>query len=179
MMRLCDPAARDMQHSHRTRENKSIGHMIHRFMLAGSFDPFTIGHADLARRALALCDELVIGVGYNERKAGWIPVDERVRALREYYAAQPQVSVEKYSCLTVDFARQHGITCLLRGVRSVSDYDYEMQMAEVNRALDSLDTLLLPAIPGLGHVSSSMVRELAHFGKDVTPYLPQGLHYII
>lgn len=178
-MRLCDPARRDARASHNVRKERSTEHMTHRYMLAGSFDPFTIGHADLVRRALALCDELVIAVGYNERKVGWIPVDERVRALSKFYAAQPQVLVAKYSCLTVDFAKQQGVTCLLRGVRSVSDYDYEMQMADVNRELAGLDTLLLPAAPGLGHVSSSMVRELVHFGKDITPYLPQGLQYII
>lgn len=160
----------------RTPEGKSTAR---RFLLAGSFDPFTIGHADIARRALVLCDELVIGVGYNEHKAGWMPVDERVRALRQLYATEPSVRVEKYSCLSVDFARQQGITCIVRGVRNVTDFDYEMQMAEINRQLSGIDTLLLPATPQLGHVSSSMVRELQHFGKDITPYLPQGLNYII
>lgn len=153
--------------------------MTKRFLLAGSFDPFTIGHACLAQRALALCDELVIGIGYNEHKAGWIAVDERLRALRELYTHEPRVRVDKYSCLTVDFARQAGITCIVRGVRGAIDLDYEMQMAEVNRRLAGIDTLLLPAQPELAHVSSSLVRELAHFGKDIQPLLPAGLHYII
>lgn len=164
--------------SHRERIKEEEKSMARRFLLAGSFDPFTIGHADLVQRALTLCDELVIGVGFNERKTGWIPVDERVRALRQLYAGVPGVRVEKYSCLTVDFARQAGIGCLLRGVRNMADCDYEMQMAEVNRQLAGLETVMLPSSPQLAHVSSSMVRELAHFGKDVTPYLPQGLYYI-
>ena len=91
--------------------------MTKRFVLAGSFDPFTIGHADVAQRALALCDELVIGIGYNEHKTGWIPVEERLRAMRELYAHEPRVRVEKYSCLTVDFAQQTGACCIVRGVR--------------------------------------------------------------
>ncbi len=153
--------------------------MTKRFLLAGSFDPFTIGHADIARRAIALCDELIIGVGYNEYKAGWLPVDERVEALRRLYATEPTVRVEKYSCLTVDFAQEHGITCIVRGVRNATDLDYEMQIAEINRQLSGIDTLLLPADPRLAHVSSTMVRELLHFGKDFTPYLPQGLNYIL
>ena len=130
--------------------------------MTGSFDPFTIGHADVAQRALALCDELVIGIGYNGLKAGWIPVDERLRALREFYAREPRVRVEKYSC-----------------VRGMADFDYETRMAETNRRLSGIETLLLPAKPGMAHVSSSMARELARFGKDITPWLPQGLNYII
>lgn len=153
--------------------------MTKRFVLAGSFDPFTIGHADVAQRALALCDELVIGIGYNEHKTGWIPVEERLRAMRELYAHEPRVRVEKYSCLTVDFAQQTGACCIVRGVRGVTDFDYETQMAETNRRLAGIETLLLPAKPELAHVSSSLARELAHFGKDIQPLLPAGLHYII
>jgi len=153
--------------------------MTRRFVMTGSFDPFTIGHADVALRALALCDELVIGIGYNGLKAGWIPVDERLRALREFYAREPRVRVEKYSCLTVDFARRAAATCIVRGVRGMADFDYETRMAETNRRLSGIETLLLPAKPGMAHVSSSMARELARFGKDITPWLPQGLNYII
>ncbi len=149
------------------------------FLYSGSFDPFTIGHADIVQRALALCDRLVIGIGYNEHKAGWTPVEERLRALKELFAGQPQVRVEKYSCTTVDFAQQQGITCIVRGVRGMTDMEYESNMATINRQLAGIDTILLPARPELAHVSSSMVRELAHFNKDISPYLPQGLHYII
>ncbi|MGN0234003.1 MAG: pantetheine-phosphate adenylyltransferase [Bacteroidaceae bacterium] len=152
--------------------------MARRFILAGSFDPFTIGHADLVTRALSLCDELLIGIGCNESKAGWIPVDERVRALRELYSKESRVQVEAYSCLTTDFAQSRGIECIVRGVRNINDYNFEVQMAEINRRLTGMETILLPCRPELGHVSSSLVRELVYFGKDITPYLPTGLCYI-
>ena len=153
--------------------------MARKFILAGSFDPFTIGHADLVARALSLCDELMIGIGYNENKTGWIPVNERVRALKEFYAQEPKVKVEAYSCLTTDFAQSHHIDCMIRGVRNTTDYNYEVQLAEVNRHLTGIETILLPCKPELGHVSSSMVRELVHFGKDINEYLPQGLNYTL
>ena len=143
----------------------------------GSFDPFTSGHADLVERGLQLFDEVVVAIGYNERKPGWIPVQERVDAIKAFYANEPRVIVDSYSCLTVDFAKQCGATAILRGIRTVTDYEYEMQLADVNKQLTGIETLLLFANPQLSAVSSSVVRELAHFGKDIKPFLPEGLHY--
>ena len=143
----------------------------------GSFDPFTRGHADLVERGLQLFDEVVVAIGYNERKPGWIPVQERVDAIKAFYANEPRVIVDSYSCLTVDFAKQCGATAILRGIRTVTDYEYEMQLADVNKQLTGIETLLLFANPQLTAVSSSVVRELAHFGKDIKPFLPEGLHY--
>ena len=143
----------------------------------GSFDPFTRGHADLVERGLQLFDEVVVAIGYNERKPGWIPVQERVDAIKAFYANEPRVIVDSYSCLTVDFAKQCGATAILRGIRTVTDYEYEMQLADVNKQLTGIETLLLFANPQLSAVSSSVVRELAHFGKDIKPFLPEGLHY--
>ena len=148
-----------------------------RVLFPGSFDPFTKGHANLVERGLQLFDHVIIAVGYNENKPGWIPVQERVSALKALYANEPRVMVESYSCLTVDFARQCGAKAILRGIRSVKDYEYEMQMADVNRQLSGIETILLFADPQLSAVSSSIVRELAHFGKDIKPFLPEGLHY--
>ena len=143
----------------------------------GSFDPFTKGHADLVARALQIFDQVVVAIGYNEHKPGWIPVQERVDALKALYANEPRVTVESYSCLTVDFAKQCGAIAILRGIRSVTDYEYEMQLADVNKQLSGIETLLLFANPQYSSVSSSMVRELTHFGKDIQPFLPIGLHY--
>ena len=143
----------------------------------GSFDPFTKGHADLVARALQIFDQVVVAVGYNEHKPGWIPVQERVDALKALYANEPRVTVESYSCLTIDFAKQCGATAILRGIRTVADYEYEMQLADVNKQLSGIETLLLFANPQYSSVSSSMVRELTHFGKDIQPFLPIGLHY--
>lgn len=146
-------------------------------LFPGSFDPFTKGHADIVKRGLQIFDHVIIGVGFNENKTGWIPIEERVKALKDLYATEPRVTVESYSCLTVDFARQCGASAILRGIRTVSDYEYEMQLADVNRQLAGIETLLLFADPHYSSVSSSMVRELAHFGKDVQSFLPEGLHY--
>ena len=146
-------------------------------LFPGSFDPFTKGHADLVERALQLFDSIVIAVGYNENKEGWIPVEERVRALKALYANEPRVTVESYTGLTIDFAKQCGAVAILRGIRSVKDYEYEMQLADVNKQLSGIETLLLFANPQYSSLSSSMVRELVHFGKDIQSFLPIGLHY--
>ena len=143
----------------------------------GSFDPFTKGHADLVERALQLFDQVVVAIGFNEHKPGWIPVQERVDALKALYANEPRVMVESYSCLTIDFAKQCGATAILRGIRTVADYEYEMQLADVNKQLSGIETLLLFANPQYSSVSSSMVRELTHFGKDIQSFLPIGIHY--
>ena len=148
-----------------------------RVLFPGSFDPFTKGHANLVERALQLFGYVIIGIGFNEQKPGWIPVEERVEALRNLYAHEPRVTVDSYSGLTVDFARQCGAAAILRGIRSVKDYEYEMQLADVNRQLTGIDTILLFAAPQLSSVSSSVVRELVHFGKDIRPFLPEGLDY--
>ena len=128
-------------------------------------------------RGLQLFDSIVIAVGYNENKEGWIPVEERVRALKALYANEPRVTVESYTGLTVDFAKQCGAVAILRGIRSVKDYEYEMQLADMNKQLSGIETLLLFANPQYSSVSSSMVRELAHFGRDIQAFLPIGLHY--
>ena len=153
------------------------GGMGRGLLFPGSFDPFTKGHADIVERGLQLFDSIVIAVGYNENKEGWIPVEERVRALKALYANEPRVTVESYTGLTVDFAKQCGAVAILRGIRSVKDYEYEMQLADMNKQLSGIETLLFFANPQYSSISSSMVRELAHFGKEIRSFLPEGLHY--
>ena len=138
----------------------------------GSFDPFTLGHADIVKRALNLFDEVVIAVGYNENKVGWMPVEERLSTIRRLYADEPRVTVESYTGLTVDFAKKHGITAIIRGVRTTADFEYEVQLADVNRQLTGIETIFLPASPQFASLSSSIVRELAHFGRDISTFLP-------
>ena len=142
-------------------------------IFVGSFDPFTIGHADIARRALALVDRLVIGVGINDSKHYSLTPDERVKAIADLFADEPRVEVTGYSDLTTDFARRVGAQCVVKGVRSVKDFEYEREQADINRQLTGLETLLLCARPELASVSSTLVRELARFGKDVSSFLPQ------
>ena len=141
-------------------------------LFPGSFDPFTKGHADIVTRALALFDEIIIGVGYNEQKPGWKPVEERVEKIRQLYADEARVKVESYKGLTADFAKENGITAIVRGVRTVADFEYELQMADVNKQLTGIETVLLPASPQFASLSSSVVRELAHFGQDISAFLP-------
>lgn len=143
-------------------------------LFPGSFDPFTLGHTDIVRRALSLFDEIVIAVGYNEQKQGWLPVEERVAAIKKLYEGEPRVRVESYTGLTVDFAKEQGIGAIVRGVRTVADFEYELQLADVNRRLTGIETLLLPASPELASLSSSIIRELAHFGHDVSEFLPKA-----
>ncbi|MBQ9559664.1 MAG: pantetheine-phosphate adenylyltransferase [Bacteroidaceae bacterium] len=154
--------------------------MIKAALFPGSFDPFTRGHADIVSRGLRLFDHVMIAVGYNEQKKGWIPVEERVRALREMYKEEPRVSVVQYNTLTVDFARERGIHFILRGLRTHKDYEYELGMADVNRRLNpGIETVVLFSEPDLANISSSVVRELAHFGHDIQEFLPAGLNYQI
>lgn len=141
-------------------------------LFPGSFDPFTLGHADIVRRALSFSDEVVVAVGYNDQKRGCQPVEERVAAIRKLYKDEPRVRVESYTGLTVDFAREQGATAIVRGVRTMADFEYEMQMADVNRQLAGIETILLPASPQLASLSSSVVRELAHLGRDISAFLP-------
>ena len=141
-------------------------------LFPGSFDPFTLGHADVVKRALGIFDEIVIAVGYNENKTGWMPVEERVNSIRKLYADEPRVIVESYTGLTVDYAKERGITTIIRGVRTTADFEFEMQLADVNRQLIGIETILLPASPQFASLTSSVVRELAHFGRDISAFLP-------
>ena len=143
-------------------------------LFPGSFDPFTLGHASLVARGLQLFDHIVIAVGINEQKPGWIPADERVAALQRLYADEPRVEVMAYRGLTVDFAQSIAAKCILRGVRTVADYQYEMNMADINHRLSGLETIVLFSEPEHAAISSSVVRELAHFGRDIEPFLPSG-----
>lgn len=145
----------------------------HIAFFAGSFDPFTIGHASIVERALSLFDEIVVGVGINPLKTSAEEAERRAKHIIRLYENEPRIVVSTYSGLTVDAARDSGATCLLRGVRSVKDFEYERDMADINRQLSGLETVLLYSLPEYSAVSSSMVRELQAFGKDVSRYLPE------
>lgn len=141
-------------------------------LFAGTFDPYTKGHHSIVQRALPLFDEVVVAVGRNMGKRCMLSVEERVAAIEKLYAGENRVRVCAYDGLTMDFAREVGATVLLRGVRSVKDFEYEREIADVNRKVGGIDTLLLVSEPEYALVSSSVVRELLEYGKDVTPLLP-------
>ena len=142
-------------------------------IFTGSFDPFTVGHDDILRRALPLFSRIVIGVGVNERKQYMLSAEERCTAIRRIYEGEVKIEVKAYSDLTVDFARREGAAYIIKGVRSVKDFEYEREQADINRQLSGVETLLLYSDPRYSSVSSSMVRELIHFGQDVSRYLPK------
>ena len=143
-------------------------------IFVGSFDPFTIGHDSIVRRALSLFDHIIIGVGVNERKKYMLSAEERVRRIKRLYADEPKIEVRAYSDLTIDFARREQATYIIKGVRSVKDFEYEREQADVNRLLSGVETIFLYAEPQLSSISSSMVRELQHFGRDISEFLPKG-----
>ena len=142
-------------------------------LFPGTFDPFTLGHQSLVKRVLTCADAVVIAIGINEKKQTYYTLEQRVSAIRALYAEEPRVKVITYSGLTVDVAQQEQASFILRGVRSVIDFEYEKGIADVNRELTGIETLLLFTEPAYAHISSSVVRELLHFGKDVSAFLPK------
>ena len=143
-------------------------------VFVGSFNPFTIGHDSVVRRALPLFDRLVIGVvGDNVHKPDMPSAAERMEAIRLLYADEPRIEVKSYQGLAMDFAKAEGAHFIVKGVRSVSDFEYEQWQADLNRQIGGVETILLYTEPELASISSSALRELQHFGVDITPYLPK------
>ena len=142
-------------------------------VFVGSFNPFTIGHHNIVTRALPLFDRLVIGVvGDQVHKPDMPSADERMEAIRRLYHDEPSIEVKPYYGLAVEFARQQGARFIVKGVRSVKDFEYEREQADINRQIGGVETVLLYAEPSLTSVSSTMIRELQHFGADVSAFLP-------
>ena len=141
-------------------------------IFVGSFDPFTIGHDDIVRRALQLVDRLIIGVGVNDQKKCMFSTEERISTIQKIYQDEPRICVKGYSDLTVDFARREGATFVVKGVRSVKDFEYEREQADINRRIGGLETILICADPEKSMVSSTLVRTLAQYGKDTSEWVP-------
>ena len=138
----------------------------------GTFDPFTIGHDALVRRALDLVDELYIAIGINTEKRTMLSLEERIERITTLYGNETRIHVVSYEGLTTDFAQSVGAKFIIRGVRNTIDFEYEKNIADINRMLTGIDSLLLISEPQHAAISCSMVRELAHFGKDISKYLP-------
>ena len=141
----------------------------------GTFDPFTVGHESIVRRALTFIDEVIIAIGINEQKHSLFPVEKREQMIRDYYKDEPRVKVMSYSNLTVDFAHEVGANLIIRGIRTVKDFEYEETIADINRKLTGIETIFLFTEPDLASISSSIVRELMKYGKDITQFLPKGM----
>ncbi len=146
-----------------------------RAIFPGSFDPFTIGHYDIVKRGLAIFDEIIIGIGRNSTKRETFPIREREEAIRKIFKDDPRVSVAIYDCLTVDFAKQQEAQFILRGMRCIGDFEYERNMAEANKQLGDIETIILYTRPEYAHISSTLVRDLYAYGKDVSDLVPNTL----
>ena len=137
-------------------------------LFPGTFDPFTIGHESLVSRGLELVDEI------NDTKRTYFSLEKRLEAIQELYKDEPRVRVMSYDSLTVDFAQQMNAGFILRGIRTVNDFEYEKSIADVNRKLSGIETFILFTEPEHTHISSSIVRELLRYGKDISQFVPKG-----
>ncbi|MDR1738547.1 MAG: pantetheine-phosphate adenylyltransferase [Candidatus Symbiothrix sp.] len=147
-------------------------HQIKTAVFPGTFDPFTIGHLSLVRRGLKIVDEIIIAIGVNVHKKSFFPIEERIETIARLFADHPQVKVMSYEGLTIDFVQKVGAQYILRGIRSVNDFEYEKNIADVNRQLAGVETIVLFTEPQYTHISSSIVRELLSYGKDVSEFIP-------
>ena len=141
-------------------------------LFPGSFDPFTIGHKWIVDKALEIADKVVVAIGVNENKKRTFAVEDVAEKIKKAYAQDLRVEVITYKGLTIDIAKEVEATAIVRGVRSTIDFEYEKNIADINRELSGIETILLFTHPTLSHVSSSMVRELNHFGYDISKYIP-------
>lgn len=141
----------------------------------GSFDPVTNGHLDIVHRAASLFDEVVVAVGVNKSKNRMFTAAERMDMLREAVSPWPNVRVESFSGLLTTFCVEHGIHAIVKGLRAVSDFDYELQMAQMNASLTDVDTVFVPTSPAYSFLASSLVKEVASYGGDVSSLVPPAV----
>jgi pantetheine-phosphate adenylyltransferase len=148
---------------------------VYRVVCPGSFDPVTNGHLDIIGRAAGLYDEVIVAVLINESKHGLFTVDERVEMLREATTRYANVRVERFHGLLVDFCATNGITAVIKGLRAVSDFEYEMQMAQMNYRMAKVETLFMTTNPLYSFLRSSLVKEIAKYGGDVSGLVPDAV----
>ena len=146
-----------------------------RAIFPGTFDPFTIGHFSIVKRALTFMDEVVIGIGINENKHTYFPIEKRVEMIEKLYKDEPRIKVMAYNSLTVDFATEIKANFIVRGIRTVKDFEYEETIADINRKLANIETILLFTEPEMTCISSTIVRELLGYNKDISMFLPEGM----
>jgi pantetheine-phosphate adenylyltransferase len=143
-----------------------------RAVCPGSYDPVTNGHLDIIGRAAKLFDEVVVAVLINKNKKTLFSVEERTDMLAEVTSQWPNVRIDSWHGLLVDYCREHDIKAIVKGLRAVSDYDYELQMAQMNHQLSAVDTLFMPTNPIYSFLASSLVKDVATYGGDVSTLLP-------
>jgi pantetheine-phosphate adenylyltransferase len=146
---------------------------VRRAVCPGSFDPVTNGHLDIVSRASGLFDEVVVAVLINQAKQSLFTVDERMDMLRQTCTPYPNVKVDAFQGLLVNFCRDRGIVAIVKGLRAVSDFDYELQMAQMNSSLAPVETVFVPTSPAYSFLASSLVKEVAAYGGDVSGLVPE------
>ncbi|MCX7985493.1 MAG: pantetheine-phosphate adenylyltransferase [Bacteroidales bacterium] len=141
----------------------------------GSFDPFTIGHESIVRRALNLFDRIIIAIGINTNKVDFFPLEKRLQWIKEVFEYEEKVSVMSYTGLTVDFCRQHNARFIIRGLRTSADFEYERSIAQVNRAMaDEIETIFILTLPEHTAITSTLVRDILRHGGDASKFLPNS-----
>jgi pantetheine-phosphate adenylyltransferase len=145
---------------------------VRRVACPGSFDPVTNGHIDIIARAATLFDEVVVAVGVNKSKRRLFSADERIAMLREVCAEFDNVRIDGFGGLLTDFCKENQVNAIVKGLRAVSDFDYELQMAQMNSSLANIETVFVPTSPEYSFLASSLVKEVATFGGDVSKLVP-------
>ena len=146
-------------------------------LFPGSFDPFTCGHESIVRRALPLFDRFIIAIGVNADKRSFMTMEQRKAFIESVFKDDSRVQVITYSNMTVEISQEVGAQFIVRGVRLIQDFENEKHLAEVNRDLTGIETILLYTLPEYSHISSSIVRELVHYGQDIRAYLPMNADF--
>lgn len=150
-----------------------------RAIFPGTFDPLTIGHYNIVKRGLELFDEIIIGIGVNQTKKTLFNTEKRIDIIRQAFKDEPRVSVQTYESLTVDFAESVGARYILRGLRTIADFEYEHTIANANHQLSGIETVLLFTKTEYSFISSTVVRDLLTYGKDISTFLPEGVKHLI
>lgn len=148
---------------------------MRRAIFPGSFDPFTIGHFSIVKRGLNIFDEIVIGIGHNQSKRTHFSIEKRIEMIQKAFENEPRVKVQAYSTITVDFAKEVNAGFILRGLRSVGDFEYERTIGDNNRILTGIETVILFTEAEYAHISSTVARDLISYGKDISSFLPPNV----
>ena len=146
--------------------------MERKALFSGTFDPFTIGHEALVKRALMFIDTIIIGIGCNNEKNVMYPLKYRIENIMDIYKDEPRIKVLSYNTITIDFAKKMEVDFILRGIRSIGDFEYEKKMADINRKLGGIETIFLFSEPEYEYINSSLIRELLKYNKDISNFIP-------
>lgn len=147
-----------------------------RAVFPGSFDPFTLGHESIVKRAIPLFDEIIIAIGYNSDKPGFFPIEQRIQWIKDVFCDYPSIKVDHYQDLTIDYCKQKGASYILRGLRSAADFEYERSIAQVNKTLyPDAETIFLLTLPEHTPITSTIVRDIIRHGGDASMLLPDRM----